>query len=232
MRRFCLMTTGRTGSTALMDAIARGADVAVPARQLVDCRDHELLHPRMAPGYARVLGELSGTSIRSHEALIDTFFALNGDRAFAGFKSMPNRHPDFERFTTREDLCVINLVRRDLVATAASFLLAMTQGTWRREGGVPAQRLRLDATGRAHVRDNLRYLRRALHLLARVPEAIRLDYEDLCSPAFASRELDDFFGRPIRLERPLGATRAEDYVEDVDAFEAFVLECWAAAEAR
>lgn len=224
------MTTGRTGSTALMDAIAGGADVAVPARQLPDCRDHELLHPRSARAYARTLAALTGRSIRTPDALMEAFFELNGDRAFAGFKSMPNRHADFEQLTSRRDLCIVTLVRRDLVATAASFLLAMTRGTWRREGGPPALRLRLDDAGRSLVRDNLAYLRRSLQQLDAVPRAIRVDYEDLCSPDFVSPELDAFFGRPIRLTRPLGATRAEDYVEDFDGFRAFVGKCWAALD--
>ena len=42
--RFCLLTTGRAGSTALMDAIAAGDDVTVPG-DLIDCRDHELVNP-------------------------------------------------------------------------------------------------------------------------------------------------------------------------------------------
>ena len=230
MHRFCVMTTGRTGSTALMDAIAAGADVAVPARQLPDCRDHELLHPRAAASHARRLGLLGGRPIRSRAALVEAFFDLNGDRAFAGFKSMPNRHPDFETFTRREDLRVVTLLRRDRVSTAASFLHAETCGTWRRSGGTPTERLRVETSHRSRLLDNLAFLHRAERMLAAVPGAIRLVYEDLCDADFEAPELDRFFGRRIRLAYPRGATRAEDYVENFDAFERFVHESWSVLE--
>ena len=212
-----------------MDAIAADPQVAVPGRQLA-CRDHELLHPQYAAGYARELGGRLGRPLRSGDALVDAFFELNGDRAFAGFKSMPDRHADFAAFVRRPGLQVLTLVRRDLVATAASFLLAMTRGTWRRSGGVPAERLVLREGQLPNLRGNLTYLHRCLRQLAAVPDAIRLAYEDLCDPAFEAPELDRFFGRPVRLARPLPPTRAGDYVENLDALVGVVREHWAALE--
>ncbi len=220
------MTTGRTGSTALMDAIAASPDVAVPGRQL-DCRDHELMHPLRGADYALELGARLGRPVLARAGLVDAFFELNGDRPFAGFKSMPDRHEHLEAFVRRADIRIITLRRRDIVATAASFLLAMTRGTWRRDGGRPPQRLRLDAALQPRLQRSLRYLRDALRALDAIPDAICLDYEDLCEQDFASPALDRFFGRPVRLARPRGATRAEDYVDDFDAFETFVHRCWA-----
>ena len=227
MRRFCLLTTGRAGSTALMDAIARAPDVAVPTRQLPACRDHELVHPQTAAGHARRLARLTGRPIRSLTALIEAFFELNADLPYAGFKSMPNRHPDLDDFVRRSDLQVITLLRRDRLATAASFLLALTQGTWRRSGGTPEFELRLDASNRPLLRDNLAYLHRSERLLEAVPDAIRLSYEDLCEADFAAPGLDRFFGRRIRIEAPRAPIRAQDYVADFAEFEAFVNGCWA-----
>jgi hypothetical protein len=75
-KRFCVMTTGRAGSTALMDEIASDARVAVPARQ-VECRDHELLHPRHAAQYASEYARLSGDPVTGETQLIDVFFDVN-----------------------------------------------------------------------------------------------------------------------------------------------------------
>ena len=43
-KRFCILTTERTGSTSLGDALAAWDDVVVPGK-LVPSVDNELLHP-------------------------------------------------------------------------------------------------------------------------------------------------------------------------------------------
>jgi len=72
------------------------------------------------------------------------------------------------------------------------------------------------------VLSRLRYVLRSRAQLSQVPNAIALVYEDLCDPGFSCPALDDFFGRPIRLDDPKPPTLAATYVPNWDEFLAFV----------
>jgi hypothetical protein len=220
-RRFCIMTIGRTGSTWLMDAIARLPDVAVPAKNVVS-NDNELLTKGMAPKYEALTGE----RVSSEEELIELFFRVNQSSPFAGFKSMPNRHRHYERFVARPDIAFIALGRRDVSSMVASFLMARRQGTWRRYGGVPPTTLRFTAEDQQTVTANILYIQRARIQLAQIPRALVLEYEDLCQPGFTNPRLDAYFGAPVRLPEPKPATQAHEYIENWDEFRAFVAERW------
>jgi LPS sulfotransferase NodH len=220
-RRFCIMTVGRAGSTWLIDAIAQFPDVAVPAKN-VQSEDNELFKPGLAKQYAA----LTGREVRRESELLEAFFSHNAQSAFAGFKSMPNRHQRLEEFVKRPDITFITLERRDLFSTVASFTMARKAGTWRRSGGVPEKTLRFTAEDQKATIFNLNYIMGCKLVLAAIPNAIGLAYEDLCMPDFASAAVDDFFGRPIRLLGAKAATRAEDYVENWDEFHDFVKRAW------
>lgn len=226
MRRFCVMTTGRSGSTALMDALAVYPDVATPGRHL-KCADHELLHPKRVKGFARDIACMYGQSISSELDFIDAFYALNEDRAFAGFKSMPNRHRALQMFVSREDVQIITLVRGDVLSTAASFLLAMTQNTWRRDGGVPEERLEFRPEHINQLTGNLSYLKTSLDALEAIPDAIHVSYEELCNPKFFAPELNAFFERPVQLPKPKAPVHSSSYITNHDEFEDFVREAYA-----
>ena len=133
MRRFCVITVGRAGSTSLMDRLAQYPDVAVPNKN-IECIDHELMHPARIQAHAAAYAKLCGRAITTPEELIDCFFGFNSSAAFAGFKTMPNRHRDLGSFTARPDIQFITLTRRDLASTVASFVMAMTTESWRRYG--------------------------------------------------------------------------------------------------
>ena len=222
MHKFCVLTVGRAGSTALMDHFARYPDIALPGKN-IDCVDQELMHPARLQAHAASYARLRGRAIATAEELIEAFYELNAGAAFAGFKTMPNRHPDLERFVSRPDVQFITLSRRDVASTVASFLMAMATDSWRRHGGAHGARLRFDARrDAAAVSGNLRYVLKSAEQLRRVPRAIALDYEDLCDPSFSAPALDRFFERSIRLDDPRPPTSGESYVENWPEFRAFV----------
>ncbi len=72
-RRFCVLTTGRTGSTALMNRLQRFDDIALPNRN-IDCPSNELLHPRHIGNYIKEYSRLCKRSITTQDQLIQPPF--------------------------------------------------------------------------------------------------------------------------------------------------------------
>jgi hypothetical protein len=221
-RRFCLMTVGRCGSTALMRALQAFPDIATPDKNL-PCIDNELLHPEQIRRHAQEYARLADTPVETPGQLMQAFYRYNGGQPYAGFKSMPNRHRHFHRFVEAPDIRFITLIRKDIPSTVASFLVAMQTGCWRRDGG--AQDLTWTFDEERHgplAAGNLRYVLDSIRLIESIPERIALVYEDLCREDFSSPELDDFFGRPIRLEAPKPPLHGSRYVANWPEFHAFL----------
>lgn len=216
-RKFCVLTTGRSGSTWLMEALARFPDVALPKKQ-IDCIDSELLRPGGFEAHCHAYEALTGIWVAGQEGLIDTFFRHSAGAAFAGFKSMPHRHENYDDFLRHLDIRFITLERADTASAVASFLLAARAGTWRRRGAPPAQRWVFRPEDEAEAKSVLARLQENRAALARVPRAIRLTYEDLCREGFASPELDAFFERPIRFANPKPPVCGAAYTANWDAF--------------
>jgi LPS sulfotransferase NodH len=205
-----------------MDRLARYSDIALPGKN-IECVDHELVHPARIAAHAAAYAEACGTKIATVDELIECFFAYNADAAYAGFKTMPNRHKDFERFVSRPDVQFVTLSRRDVASTVASFVVAMATESWRRDGGPQSARWTFDPKrDAAAVTGNLRYVVKSAEQLRRVPDAIALAYEDLCDPYFADAKLDAFFGRSIRLDHPKPPTSGESYVTNWPELREFV----------
>ena len=222
MRKFCVLTVGRAGSTALMDRLSRDPDIALPGKN-IDCVDQELVHPTRIGAHAAAYASLCGRRITTVEELIDSFFGYNARAAYAGFKTMPNRHKRFETFVSAPDIRFITLSRRDVASTVASFVVAMATDSWRRSGGPPEARWTFDAQRDAEgVAGNLRYVLKSAEQLRRVPNAIALAYEDLCDSGFSDPRLDAFFDRSIRLDHPRPPTSGESYVTNWQEFRDFV----------
>ncbi len=219
--RFCVLTAGRAGSTALMDALQSLDDVAVPNKNIA-CPDNELVHPSKMRRYAQEYSRLCNTQITRQSQLIECFFLYNAGFRFAGFKSMPERHRDYMAFINRKDITFITLARRDVPSTVASFMLAMAKGTWRRSGETPQARWTFRSEDAKRVLGNLAYVHNSLERLGVVPGAIRLTYESLCDPGFRCAALDGYFERPIRIEDPKPPTSGSGYVTNWDEFEDFV----------
>lgn len=221
-KKFCVLTVGRAGSTSLMNVLECFPDIAVPNKN-IPCVDNELVHPKRVQEHLKRYSALCGAPITSPDQLIDCFFAHNAAFAYAGFKTMPNRHKNLAAFVARPDIRFITLKRQDIASTVASFLLAMKTDSWRRFGEPPQTTWKfVAAQDGPPARNNLTYILHSLAQLSRVPNAIRLTYEELCDPHFHSPALDDFFGRPIKLDDPKPPTSASTYVENWDEFRAFI----------
>lgn len=220
--RFCVLTVGRSGSTSLMNFLAKFDDIALPCKD-VDCVDNELLHPDRVAQYAVFYAQRCAMPVRTEDDLIDCFYRAHAASAYAGFKSMPNRHPDFAAFAARRDIRFITLVREDIVSTVASFMVAIDTGSWRRFGEPQAARWTFDAARDGQrVRGNLAYVLQSNAALRNIPGAVALTYEGLCDPAFSDAALDEFFARRISIENPRPPTHGSSYVGNWDEFAAFV----------
>jgi hypothetical protein len=221
MRKFCVLTTGRAGSTALMNALAELDDVAMPGEE-GDGGGAELVHPRQASRYASMLSARLGRAIRTVPELVDAWFEANANAAFAGFKTMPNRHPDLERFIQQPDIQFITLVREDLSATVASFMAAQQHDAWLRKGGTPDFRWTFGPEQHERVAASVRYVSQGQAILGQVPDPIALTYEDLCTPGFRNQALDAFFRSHVEIRNPRPPTDASLYVENFDALVDFI----------
>lgn len=221
-RKFCVLTVGRAGSTSLMESLEKVPGIAVP-RNNVESEDNELVHPRHLARYMADYARLCKREIKSQPELIDAFYELNAQAPWAGFKSMPNRHGDFAQFTARKDIQFITLQRRDVASTAASFHRANETGSWRRHGEPRPDSWTFDAARDGdRVKANVAYIFQCRRLLAAIPGAIHLEYEDLCDGKYANKALDAYFGRPIRLLDPKPPTDGSSYVTNWGEFRAFV----------
>ena len=220
--RFCLLTTGRSGSTSLMNFLAKFDDIALPCID-VECADNELLNPKRAAQYAKVYAARCALPVNTVNDLIECFYRVHGTATYAGFKSMPNRHPDFDAFAARSDIRFITLVREDIVSTVASLLVAIDTGFWRRVGEPHSAKWRFDlARDEQRVLSNLAYVLQSNEVLRLIPDAIALTYEELCEPNFRSSALNHFFARHVCIENPRPPTHGSSYVENWDEFAAFV----------
>ncbi len=223
-KKFCVLTIGRTGSTSLMNYLETFPDIAVPNKN-IPCVDNELVHPKRVQEHMRRYAELAGQPITGLGQLIDCFFGLNANFAYAGFKTMPDRHNNYDAFVARPDIQFITLTRRDIPSTVASFLLAMKTDSWRRSGESQRDTWRFrPRQDKQTVLGNLAYIHQGMARLRRVPRAIHLEYEDLCDPAYRSPALDDYFNRPIHIENPKPPTSGASYVENWEDFCAFISE--------
>ena len=132
-KKFIVFTTGRAGSTALMDFLETFDDVALPNKN-IDCRDNELLHSDRIKKYFIKYQGLCNKPVNSQEDLIERFFEYNSKAPYAGFKSMPTRHMHFGKLIARQDIRFIILTRKDICSTIARFFVAVHTGSWRRSG--------------------------------------------------------------------------------------------------
>lgn len=216
------MTVGRSGSTALMESLHKYDDIALPSRD-TDCEDDELLNPEHVARYMQHYAKLCGCAVTDSQALIETFYRHHDTRPYAGFKSMPDRHPDFAAFVARPDIRFIGLIRRDVPSTVASFLVALEKSTWRRHGEPYPEKWKFDRERHGkRAQGNLAYILNGHAALMTMPNVIRLTYEDLCAPGFRNEQLDEFFGREIRIENPRPPTHGSSYVENWEEFVAFL----------
>jgi hypothetical protein len=216
------MTTGRSGSTSFLDALANLKDVFLP-NDLFPCWDQELTHPHRVKKHIEWFRLRSGKPVKGQDDLVEQFYQLSVNRRFIGYKSMPSRHNTFKTFTRRADIQFITLVREDLPSTLASFYMARRNSKdWTRRGEPQKRYWTFSQSDIPGVLGNLEYLLNSHRMIESIPHAIRLSYEDLCSNDFRSEELDGFFEYPVRLSNPQPPVSASTYVTNWAEFVAFV----------
>ncbi len=213
MRKFCVITTGRAGSTSFMDALAVHDDIAVPGKQ-VDSHDHEILRLRNPVRYWRSYAALSGLPVTDELSLVRAFYHSNSGAQFAGFKTMPNRHRFLRQLFDEHGMQMICIYRRDVASTIASFIAAKDAGSWRRSGEPQPHRVRFRGHLVARADAHLNYPAKGIELFSHLPGAIKLAFEDLCEPDFADVALERYFERPVRLLSPRPPVNGSSYVEN------------------
>lgn len=220
-RRFCVLTTGRTGSNALFDGIASYSDIAIPTLDGT-AGNSELLNPRVVDRYRQLLARHGGPAATDAESTVERFFDSCHGSAFAGFKLMPWQHPDFASFIQRSDVQRIVLRRDDLPSMLASWFIANRYDSWQKSSRTVVAQWTFGQAHVAELRRHLVFVLHATYQLEQVRDAIQLRYEDLCQPTFRSDALDTFFGRHIALPKPNPATQAREYLRNWPDFVAFV----------
>ena len=118
------------------------------------------------------------------------------------------------------------MTRDDIASTAASFETARSTAEWRRRGETTPRPWTFTPERINRVAGNIEYIHQSLHRLNEVPDPIKLSYEEMTQPGFSNPELDEYFQRPIRLEKPMGPTSGEKYVTNWEVFEGFVMRYW------
>ncbi|NOT15080.1 MAG: sulfotransferase [Methylotenera sp.] len=224
-KQFCVMTVGRSGSTALMNYLQTFDDIALPCKE-IDCVDNELVHPKFSAQYQAAYSKLSGELVADNDALINTFFKRHESLAYVGFKSMPNRHANLAQWLNRSDVQMIALWREDVASTVASFMKAQETGSWRRDGATGADaKWYFDVQKHGEMAlNNLAYVLKSNAILKNAPNAIKLSYEALCDTQFNHPELNQFFNRTVKINNPKPPTSAEQYVENWAEFKQFIAE--------
>lgn len=220
-KKFVVFTTGRAGSTALMNYLEAFHDIGLPNKN-IKCPDNELIHPKRIGVIANQYQALCKVPITSQDELIEQFFNYNEDFAYAGFKSMPLRHNNLQKITARPDIKFFILTRADLYSTVASFFVAIHTGSWQRSGEPQQVKWYFRPEHEKQVFGHLRYIYESHQLLKNIKSAVRISYEDLCLPDFQQHELDHFFGRSVKIANPQKPVSAMDYVLNWDAFAKFI----------
>jgi len=141
--------------------------------------------------------------------------------AFSGFKSMPNRHKHLQAILDA-NIKIITLNRNDIVSTVASFIIATDAGTWRRDGGKQPHSFIFGPDYEQRAAGHLHYIMESMQLLKSIPNAIHINYEDLCQQSFNHDALNDFFNRDIQINKPKNPTIADHYVKNWKHFESFI----------
>ena len=221
MKRFIVLTTGRSGSTSLIKALEAYQDVIVPNKQ-IRCFDNELLNPSVVKEHVSIYQKLASKRIENDVDLSRVFFESVRTGNYVGYKSNPSTHSDIPRLISELDVQFINLYRLDVPATIASYLVAKKFNTWRRSG--EKQQIIVNYSDRLNP-DILHFVNAISlnhHKMSKVRGAIELHYEDLCNPDHENPRLNNFFGRQIKISEPKPPIHVSEYVRNWEEFSEFI----------
>lgn len=220
--RFCLITAGSSGSTSLMEALQKHADIAVPNKDF-HCPSNALLHaasmPKALAYYETHVGEL----LHTPKQLVDAFFASH-PHGYAGFKSFPHHHADLKQLSATPEIQMITLLRLDFACAVASFIMGkLAFDQVMRKGGPQTMRWYFEPALYADsVKKAIRVMVNDYRVVLDTPQAISVSYEQLCQPDYCHPAMRDWFHRSIRIDQPQPPTHAGDYIENWKEFSAFV----------
>lgn len=221
MKRFILLSSGRAGSTSLIDALANFDDIAVPNKQ-INCVDNEIFNPQSINEYAAQYQKISAMKVYDERSLIEAFYKSNSGAAFSGFKSMPNRHQCLHQLASEGNTKLITLSRDDIASTVASFIVAIDRNTWRRKGGKQKHRFVFGPQYEERVVSHLGYIIESQKFFNSLENSIHIQFENLCGKNFLNEELNDFFQRSIKLSNPRPPVSGKAYVSNWAGFTEFV----------
>jgi hypothetical protein len=175
------------------------------------------------PGrYWQAYEKFAAMPVTDELSLALAFYSSNESSAYAGFKTMPNRHRQLGRMIAENEIQVINLFRRDLPATIASFIAARDVKSWDRRGEPQDYRFHFSAAIEPRIDMHLAYILKSLRLLATLRGAITIEFEQLCTDTFSDRQLNTYFDRAIRLQDPRPPIETSSYVENWPAFAQYI----------
>jgi len=212
-KKFCVLTTGRAGSTSFMRVLEGFDDIIVPNKTIF-CPNNELLHEKIVHRNMANMSKLVNAPIKTKQQLIRYFYEFNKDSLYAGFKSMPLFHRKDPGFLKREDIKFIVLRREDIPSTVASFISAKKLKTWGRKGGKHTSKFFIQGIDKFRTTGNIHYVFKSLKELESITSAIIVRYEELCQSDFNNPQLNDFFNRKIKLEKPVQPSSGANYIEN------------------
>ena len=204
-----------------MQSLESFADIMVPNKQ-VPCIDNELVNPRQVQRLSAHFQKSYSHPINNDLRLTDAYFSAKPTDGYIGYKTMPYRHGSLAQLGKTFGIQFITLYRRDIAATVASFMVAKQYNEWRRSGGEQTRQIVFDANLHDRVLYHLNYVVKNQARMLKVPGAIEVFYEDMCTEDFEHRALNDYFARRIRLLDPKPPIKVSQYVANWQAYTNFV----------
>lgn len=225
VKRFIVVGHPRSGSTFLMNRLAMSVDAFTP-----NVNHEELFNVYERLFNCCVLG-LDGSSERG---MAEMFFQRSQQR-FAGFKTMPSFHHEWQDILASPEIQFITLMRQDFLSCLASTIVSERIFDWRspaREqlAGQPLKFATLYPTRRKleiHLGLLLNRLLidyRCLETLNERPSTIALTTEALTDAGFRHDRLDNFFEKPIVLRGFMPPTNYRECFDDPADFRQTVVE--------
>lgn len=225
MQKFCLITTGRTGSSSFFNALRRFDDIRIPSYG-GGCDTAELIHPLYMPLFAATYSQADIDRLPEKLELINDFYKYSDGKQFAGFKLLYSQLVEVESFLEREDVQFFVLLRKDIPSHMASQMMATDTGLWGRTGGPHTRSWNYAPQRKPGLTAALLNLKKAFNTFEGVKNAHVFYYEDLAGEGFFFDELDAFFGRHICLDEPKSPTSGAQYVGNWNYFRDEVTALW------
>ncbi len=215
LKQFIVAAVPRSGSTFLIQHLARAVDAYVP-----DVNHRELFNPYEKLFNCHVL-RLDGSS---EVCILDEFFRRS-NRPYAGLKTIPGFHREWSDIAGRQDIQFITLLRKDFLSCAASYIVSDRRFQWEKPSREQLDGRKLvfgdlyatEAKKAVSLGATLGYLLfnyRAIERLNARPDTICLATEDLVQSEPVDSRLREFLGCPITFDGFRAPTHYTECFED------------------